>query len=314
MPSIAIETQSLTKIYKGRADAAIKGLDLKVEEGEFFDFLGPNGAGKSTTVRLLMTLLRPTSGRAFVQGFDVLAEPLNAMKSVGFVPEHPGSYPNSTGYQNLAYWAQLFGMAKSSASARIIDLLGQVGLREVSHKPAGSYSLGMKRRLALAGALLPNPEIMILDEPSLGLDPEGMAFVRSLLESIHREGRTIFLSSHLLGEVEKLCTRVGVLNRGKLIRVDTPTAIRKSAAKPVTVLEIVTAGIDPRVATAVQGIRGVIEVNVQGNRLIVSGELSDEIVAEINKVLIELGVAIFSSTRQAVSLEDAFLSLIEKDV
>jgi len=309
-----IETEGLTKVYKGRQKPAVDGLNLKIEEGELFGFLGPNGAGKSTTIRMLMTLLRPSSGRAIVRGYDVQIKPLEAMQHVGFVPENPGFYHNLTGRQHLNYWAELYGLGRSALAAQVEKLLERVGLFDARDKLAKDYSLGMKRRLSLAGALLPDPRLLILDEPSLGLDPQGMAFVRSLLVELHREGRTIFLSSHLLGEVERLCTKVGLLNRGKLIRVDTPNDISQSVGDVARELEIETKGAGLTIVEILRKVEGVSRVELEGTLLRISGALTEELTAEINRILIVNGVSIISSRRQEHGLEEAFLALTKGEV
>ena len=308
-----IETEGLTKIYKGRQKPALDHLDLQIEGGELFGFLGPNGAGKSTTIRMLMTLLRPSTGRAIVRGYDVQIKPLEAMQQVGFVPENPGFYHNLTGRQHLNYWAELYGLGRSALSTQIEKLIERVGLFEARDNLAKEYSLGMKRRLALAGALLPDPQLLILDEPSLGLDPQGMAFVRSLLVELHKEGRTIFLSSHLLGEVERLCTKVGLLSKGKLIRVDTPRAISQSVSA-ASELEIETKGVGLTIVEMLRKIDGVSGVELDGTVLRISGVLTEELSSEVNRVLIVNGVSIISSRRQEHSLEEAFLSLTKGEV
>ncbi len=308
-----IETEGLTKVYKGGQKPAVDSLDLQIEGGELFGFLGPNGAGKSTTIRMLMTLLRASTGRAFVRGYDVQIKPLEAMQQVGFVPENPGFYHNLTGRQHLNYWAELYGLDRPALATRIKKLLERVGLFEARDKLAKDYSLGMKRRLALAGALLPDPQLLILDEPSLGLDPQGMAFVRSLLVELHQEGRTIFLSSHFLGEVERLCTKVGLLSKGKLIRVDTPRDISQSVSD-ASELEIETKGVGLTIVEIVRKIDGVSRVELDRTLLRISGALTEELIAEINRVLIVNGVSIISSRSQEHSLEDAFLSLTKGEV
>ncbi len=287
-----IETEGLTKVYKGGQKPAVDSLDLQIEGGELFGFLGPNGAGKSTTIRMLMTLLRASTGRAFVRGYDVQIKPLR---------------------QHLNYWAELYGLDRPALATRIKKLLERVGLFEARDKLAKDYSLGMKRRLALAGALLPDPQLLILDEPSLGLDPQGMAFVRSLLVELHQEGRTIFLSSHFLGEVERLCTKVGLLSKGKLIRVDTPRAISQSVSD-ASELEIETKGVGLTIVEIVRKIDGVSRVELDRTLLRISGALTEELIAEINRVLIVNGVSIISSRSQEHSLEDAFLSLTKGEV
>ncbi|MFQ5919402.1 MAG: ABC transporter ATP-binding protein [Thermoplasmata archaeon] len=307
----AIKTADLTKVYGRKGTLALEDLSLQVTRGELFGFLGPNGAGKTTTIRILMTLLRPTRGQAWIGGHDVRSEPLEAMRRVGFMPENPGFYRTMTGRQHLRYWARLYGMRRGHQDGDFGDLLERVGLAEAADKKTKAYSLGMKRRLALAGVLLPDPEILILDEPSLGLDPGGMAFVRSLLTDLHGQGRTIFLSSHILSEVEKICTRVGVLHHGRLLQVETPRALVQALGRASGGLEVETKGVEPNVSKDLESIDGVEQVAVEGTVLRVSGSLDDDAIAEVTRRLVAAGVAILGSRRLEPNLEEAFLALTE---
>lgn len=296
-------------MYGRKGTRALDGMDLAVAQGELFGFLGPNGAGKTTTIRILTTLLRPTRGRAWVAGFDVQSEPMEAMRRVGFMPENPGFYATLTGRQHLRYYAGLYGKSRSQLDGRIDSLLDRVGLAEARDMKVKAYSLGMQRRLALAGAVLPEPDILILDEPSLGLDPAGMAFVRSLLTASHEEGTTIFLSSHILSEVEKICTHVGVLHHGNLLKVDTPQALVQALGPTRASIEVTTRGVQRKDAEEVEAIEGVERADVDGNVLRVYGALDDDVVVEVNRVLVKGGVGIVSSRRLEADLEEAFLAL-----
>ncbi len=306
-----IETYGLTKIYRHGSKRAVSDLDLKVPKGDLFGFLGPNGAGKTTTIRILTTLIRPTSGRARVDGHDVLIEPLEAKRRMGYTPEQPGFYPALTGKQHLRYWEKLYGLDSSGLDARSKEQLRRVGLSEAADARVRTYSLGMRRRLALAGALLPDPEILILDEPSLGLDPQGMAFVRSLLSDLHREGCTVFLSSHILSEVERICTQVGVLHHGRLLRVDTPRGLAQALVKSVSGLEVETQGADRAKLDRLNRIPGVERFEVTGNTVRLFGHLEDSAIAEVSRALVDAGVAILTSRRIEPNLEEAFLALTE---
>ncbi len=308
----AIKTENLTKIYGRRGAPAIENLNLRLSQGELFGFLGPNGAGKTTTMRILTTLLRPTRGRAWVAGHDIMEEPLEAMRHVGFMPENPGFYATLTGRQHLQYYANLYGMDKSELNGHIDEMLARVGLAEAADMKAKTYSLGMKRRLALAGAILPNPRILILDEPSLGLDPGGMAFVRSLLREVNSDGTTVFLSSHILSEVEKICTRVGVLHRGRLLRVETPKELVLTIGSTGAGLQVETKGVGPEVVEELRAIEGVTQVEVEGTLVRLFGSLNDDAIAEVNRRLVSAGVAVLSSRRLEANLEEAFLALTEE--
>lgn len=280
--------------------------------GELFGFLGPNGAGKTTTIRILTTLLRPTRGTAAVFGHDVLEEPQMAMRRVGFMPENPGFYGGLTGADHLRYWGRLYGLPPRDLDGRVQGLLTRVNLAEAAEKKAKAYSLGMRRRLALAGALVADPELLILDEPTLGLDPGGMAFVRSLLRELHEEGRTVFLSSHILSEVEKVCTRVGVLNRGRLLRVDSPRNLVRALGDVGGGLRVETRGVPEDVREELHEVAGVTRVAMDGDYLFVMGTLDDDGVAEVNRRLVAAGVSVLSSQRLEADLEQAFLRMTQE--
>jgi ABC-2 type transport system ATP-binding protein len=306
-----VETEGLTKVYRRRSVPALSDLNLTVQKGDLFGFLGPNGAGKTTTIRILTTLIRPTSGQAWVNGHDVQDESLEAKRRVGYTPEQPGFYAALTGMQHLRYWGRLYGLEPSHLSGRSNELLQRVGLSDATDARVRTYSLGMRRRLALAGALLPDPELLILDEPSLGLDPQGIAFVRNLLSDLLMEGRTVFLSSHNLSEIERICTRVGVLNHGRLLRIDTPRGLSQALGKTAGGLEVETLGVDAAALNRLRQISGVEGVEVHGNTIRILGAREDRVIAEVTKALVDAGVAVLGSHRLEPNLEEAFLALTE---
>lgn len=213
-----ILTNNLTKRYG--TFTAVDGLNLAIREGEIFGLLGPNGAGKTTTILMLLGLTEPTAGSATVAGADPSREPLKVKSMVGYLPDNVGFYPSLTGRQNLRYTARLNGLVDAEAEMRIETLLKQVGLEDAADKRAGSYSRGMRQRLAIADALVKSPRILILDEPTIGIDPEGVRELLALLRRLKEEqGMTILLSSHLLHQVQEVCDRVGIFVGGKLIAV-----------------------------------------------------------------------------------------------
>ena len=194
---------------------AVADLNLSVRQGEVFGFLGPNGSGKSTTVGMVLGLVRPTSGRAFVLGRDVAREPWPALRRVGAVIETPVFYPYLSGYDNLRWLAKMLGEVPERRIGEVLEL---VGLRERAGSAYKTYSLGMKQRLGIASTLLRDPDLVILDEPTNGLDPAGTREVRGLIRRLSDEGRAVFLCSHLLHEVQEVCDRVAILQKGRLIR------------------------------------------------------------------------------------------------
>ncbi len=214
--SAVIETSSLTKRYRDLV--AVNDLDLRVEEGEIFGFLGPNGAGKTTTILMLLGLSEPTSGQAKVCGFDPTYQPLEVKKRVGYLPENPGFYDDLSGRENLLYIACLNRIPTDDARRRITRLLGQIGLGDDGDRAVREYSRGMKQRLGIAEVLVKEPKVLVLDEPTLGLDPDGAARILELITGLSREhGLTVLLSSHLLHQVQQICHRVGIIVKGKLI-------------------------------------------------------------------------------------------------
>ncbi len=209
-----VETHSLTKRY-GSGVLAVDSVDMSVRRGEVYGFLGPNGAGKTTTLRMLLGLVRPTSGTASVAGHSPGSP--DGLARIGSLIESPGFYPYLTGRENLRVVADLAGVNQK----RVEEVLDLVELSSRAHRKFGTYSTGMKQRLGVASALLKDPELMILDEPTNGLDPQGMAEMRKLINDIGQGDRTVLLSSHLLGEVEQICDRVGVISNGKLVKQST---------------------------------------------------------------------------------------------
>jgi ABC-2 type transport system ATP-binding protein len=209
-----VETHGLTKRF-GSGVLAVDSADMSVRRGEVYGFLGPNGAGKTTTLRMLVGLIRPTSGTATVAGHSP-GDPAG-LERIGSLIESPGFYPYLSGRENLRVVADLAGVDQK----RVNEVLDIVELASRAHRKFGTYSTGMKQRLGVAAALLKDPELLILDEPTNGLDPQGMAEMRKLIKDIGQGDRTVLLSSHLLGEVEQICDRVGVISNGKLVRQST---------------------------------------------------------------------------------------------
>lgn len=214
--SAIIETHNLTKRY--REVVAVSDLNLKIEQGEIFGFLGPNGAGKTTTILMLLGLTEPTSGQVSVCGFNPTSQPLQVKKRVGYLPETPGFYEDLSARENLRYLARLNRISEQEIEPRMTGLLEQVGLARDAGRPVSEFSRGMKQRLGIAEVLVKNPQVLILDEPTLGLDPDGAGRVLELITQLsHERGLTVLLSSHLLHQVQQMCRRIGIIVKGKLI-------------------------------------------------------------------------------------------------
>jgi ABC-2 type transport system ATP-binding protein len=215
-----IQTEGLTRRY-GR-QTAVDGLSLEISEREIFGFLGPNGAGKTTTILMLLGLTEPTSGRASVLGVNPAHDPLQIKRQVGYLPENVGFYDDLTGRENLRYMARLNALPEDKARSKTEEALTTVGLNGEGDKLVGAYSRGMRQRLGIAELLIKDPRLLILDEPTLGLDPDGTNKMLDLIVSLSRDrGMTVMLSSHQLEQVQRICTRVGIMIKGRLVALGT---------------------------------------------------------------------------------------------
>ncbi|MEU0535529.1 ABC transporter ATP-binding protein [Amycolatopsis tolypomycina] len=290
-----IVTHALTKRY-GRT-VAVDGVGLEVREGDRYGFLGPNGSGKTTLVRMLLGLVYATAGEIEVLGKPVPKRVAEVLPEVGALVEGPAAYPHLSGRRNLALLdAAGRGGGRRTRRRRIDEALEQVGLGGVDQRPVKAYSLGMRQRLGLAGALLRKPRLLILDEPTNGLDPQGIKEIRELLVALNAGGTTVFLSSHLLAEVEQLCTRVGVVDRGRLVLEEDLATLRAATGR------ILVGTPDPAEAAAV--LDGQLEA-CDGERLVIRH--ADP--AALNAMLVEAGVRVTSIHAEQRTLEQVVLEL-----
>lgn len=228
---IAIEAQSLTRIFDGLT--AVCDLTFEVQTGEIFGFLGPNGAGKTTTIRMLTGQLRPSSGCGTVMGHDVVEDRSGLMPQIGVVFEHQNLYPRLSAVDNLAFAAKLYGVPRK----RVAEVLRTVGLEGRAQDKTSRYSNGMKQRLMIARALLHQPAVLFLDEPTRGLDPGVARSIRALIEELAEGGMTVFLTTHYMEEADRLCDRVGIIHAGKLVCLDTPENLKSSSGLDRPTLE-----------------------------------------------------------------------------
>jgi ABC-type multidrug transport system ATPase subunit len=292
-PEAVISTHGLTKRYG--PVVAVDGIDLDVRSGDVYGFLGANGSGKTTTVRMLLGLVLATSGSVELLGQEMPKHAGRVLSEVGALVEGPAAYPGLSGRANLALLdAMGTGGTRSDRAARIDDALDRVGLGGVDRRPVRAYSLGMRQRLGLAGALVRRPRLLVLDEPTNGLDPQGIREIRDLLADLNREGTTVFLSSHLLAEVEQLCDRVGVLDRGRLVVQDRLDTLRGPTGR----LRVRT----PDVETARGLLDGRIE-HVDVQELLVRHDDP----AALNRLLVEGGVRVELLAPEHRTLEDVVL-------
>ncbi|MGZ4109707.1 MAG: ABC transporter ATP-binding protein [Actinomycetota bacterium] len=304
-----IRTRGLTKRYEGVA--AVDGLDLQVERGELYGFLGPNGAGKTTTIRMALGLIHATSGEV-----EVLGEPVSIdrgpLRRVGALVEEPAFWRYLSGRRNLEYFARAGGRGDDTRRrlSRVDECLAAVGLVEAGAKRVKAYSQGMRQRLGIANALLGEPELLMLDEPTNGLDPSGMREVRLLLRQLVDGGTTVFVSSHLLSEVEAMCDRVGVMAQGRIVAEGAPGTLRGLADRLRVEVDDLA-----RATEVVRGLAGatVAEPSTPGSG---AGALTielggDLVAAEVNRALVTAGVRVSALVPVGDTLEDVFLHLVE---
>jgi ABC-2 type transport system ATP-binding protein len=299
--AFAIETKGLSKSFG--ALRAVDGVDLAVPAGSTYGFLGPNGSGKTTTIRVLLGLISPSAGSWQLLGHRMPAQAMSALSHVGALVEGPAFYPWLTGQENLARIDAMGpGGGRSTRRARIGEALARVGLSAAAGKKYKAYSLGMRQRLGLALALLRPRQLLVLDEPTNGMDPQGTREIRNLVRQLGSEGTTVFLSSHLLSEIEQVCTHAGVMHRGKLLAQGTVDQLRTTAAPRLRV-EVDDAGRAGEVLSRL----GMSGLERAGNQLV--GSLDGLRPEDCCRGLVEAGVSVRLLVPERVSLEDAFVAL-----
>lgn len=294
----AIETDGLTKRYSEQI-LAVDGVTLRVRRGEVYGFVGPNGAGKTTTMRMLVGLIRPSAGQARVLGKPPGAP--DSLARVGAMIEAPGFYPFLSGRDNLRVMARHTGVPES----RVDAVLEQVGLADRASDQFGTYSMGMKQRLGLAAALLKDPELLILDEPTSGLDPEGIAEMRDFVRQLTQGERTVFLSSHLMTEVEQICDRIGIIRRGRLVAEGTLDELR---GQPELHLRATPLDQARRMVEALPYVERLI---ADDGKLILTMDLHR--VGELNRQLVSADVEVTELTPARTSLEEVYFDLVQAE-
>ena len=316
---LAVETQDLRRVYRSssvlgrtRETVALDGLSLEVPEGIVFGLLGPNGAGKTTTVRILSTLLTPSSGRAQVQGFDVVRQAKEVRKRIGLVlGSDRGLYGRLSGQDNLRYFAALNYLSARESKTRIRALLDQVGLAESADRLVEQYSRGMRQRLHIARGLLTDPEVLFLDEPTLGLDPAGAQELRQLVPRLVAAGKTVLLTTHYMFEADALCQQIGIIAGGRLIAKGTPSEIKRTFSR-LTVAEFVLRELRPDKVKAIEALPGVhlVTVAAEGmfHRLTVQARPEAGLGRRLAALFDESDVE--ASAVRDPTLEEAYLSIV----
>jgi ABC-2 type transport system ATP-binding protein len=317
---LAIETNGLTKRYGSLT--AVNKLNLKVKRNTVHGFLGPNGAGKTTTIKILVGLLRPDEGSVKVLGQELhggnegflhaFYEHADSRLGIGYMPELPKFPKHLKGSELLDIYGRMYGMTEQQRKEQIPKLIEMVGLKGRENDLIGKYSKGMQQRIGIAQALLNYPDLVVLDEPSLGLDPVGMVDVRELVKNIAREGVTVFVSSHLLFEVEQICTDVTIINRGTALVSDTLPNVSGLLSGPA-LLHVEVAKISRNVVGAVKSLPFVSNIVQTGSTLRIQITTHEDVRAQVSQEITRAGGIIVGMSQQKSNLEDVFIQLISKD-
>jgi ABC-2 type transport system ATP-binding protein len=293
-----------------RTTKALNKLSLKVEKGQIFGFLGPNGAGKTTTIKCITGILKSDSGSIKIEGENIENNSFENKNKIGFLPEQIGLYGNLNCMETLSFYAGFYDLKAEVIEKRSSKLLKTLGLEKESKRPVGEFSLGMKKRLALAIALLHEPQILILDEPTSGLDPRGVKALRSVLRDLNKKGLTILLSSHVLSEVQEICTHVGIINNGKLIKQESIQKIREKVRKTSIKLSLRVKNFNKNNEDELIKKNGIdiIEKNDLGKHQQIILTLKEKLIPWVTNNLVKNDVQIFSIEPQDTSLEDVFMT------
>lgn len=303
----SIETKSLTKSFGDVI--AVNDISFSVESGEIFGFLGPNGAGKSTTMMILTTLLKPTSGKALISGFDVTSDPKKVRENIGYVQQETTVDEYLTGRENLLLQAKLNHIPKNEINVRIDAILELIELSDKQHDSVVTYSGGMRKRLDIAGGLLHRPKVLFLDEPTVGLDIQTRRKIWKYLKKIHNEFEmTIFLTTHYMEEADQLCDRVGIIDGGKIQIIDSPKNMKNAMGNEVISIVLEDGESQDSFLSKLQKIEFVNKINVDGTKLTLFASNGTEVIPKIFQISSELKIKIISIALTQPTLDDVFIS------
>ncbi len=308
MSQPVIGVSDLTKFYGDFK--ALDNVSFQVDKGWVYGYLGPNGAGKTTTIRTMLGLLRPNQGEVQIAGINPTRNPVDALQTVGYAPELPTLQTFFTGEQLLDLMGKMFGLAVQNRKDRIRQLLNLVGLKEWGNKKIGKYSKGIVQRLSVALALINDPVVLIMDEPTIGMDPEATAHFRNLFADLSKEGKTVFISSHLLDEVQRICTHVGMINKGKMI-FDGPIAQVLEAFTQKWVVEAELKKVTRGMTSALKKLDYVEDVKAEGNRLKIELKEKKDLRGEISSEIFKREGVLLSLNLHRITLEDAYLRALK---
>ena len=307
-----IQVENITKKYG--SFTAVNNISFEIEEGEIVGFLGPNGAGKSTTMNMITGFIEPTSGKIIVDGYNISKKPKKAQRQIGYMPEGVPLYSDLTVKEFVTYMAELKGVAKKERKEKVLKVLEETGLTEVQNKLTRNLSRGYKQRVSMAGALVSNPKVIILDEPTVGLDPKQVTEIRALIKELGKD-HTVILSSHILSEVSQICNRVIIINKGQIVAIDTPENLEKKVVKDNSVY-VTVEDTENKMDTVKDKLEKVQEIkliseNEDGTKKYMITATEDvDLRKNIFDTFAKEGITIFEMKKSDATLEDAFMQLI----
>jgi ABC-2 type transport system ATP-binding protein len=306
-----VETINLTKKYGNTT--AVNNLNLKIEDGTIYGLLGPNGAGKTTTILMLLGLTEPDSGKAFVSGYDTLRNPLEVKSLVGYLPDNVGFYDELSGEDNLLYTASLNGIDMETSRKRIKEALDKVGLSDAGYRKVGEYSRGMRQRLGIADVLIKNPKLIIMDEPTLGIDPEGIHELLGLIKNLAKEsGRTILISSHLLHQIQQICDKVGIFVKGNLVASGTLNELEEQLlSKQEIEIELKATPNNKNLIKICSDIQGVEQIKWDNDLILL--KCTKDIRKELSETLIAENYCPVHLVMRGVSLDSIYLRYFHRE-
>jgi ABC-2 type transport system ATP-binding protein len=294
---------------KGTVVEAVRSINFAVQKGEIFGLLGPNGAGKTTTMRMLCTLLTPTSGTATIAGYDLLSQQDSVRKAIGYVSQVGGMEREASGRENLQLQARLYGISRSAAQARIADILRFLQLEGFADRRTSTYSGGQRRIFDLASGIVHEPQLLFLDEPSTGLDPQNRAHVWEQVKQLNERGATVFLSTHYLEEADALCSRVAIIDHGSIVALGSPSELKRQISGDIVSLGFADAGMVPRALAAVSASSFVKDSTAVNETLNLHVEQGDDNLPALMMVLHQQNIPIKNIRLSRPSLDDVFLKL-----
>jgi len=305
------EVKNLSKKYNEHL--AVDNISFYVKEGEIFGLLGPNGAGKSTTISMLSCLLEPTSGEAFIDGKSIKKDPMGVKKVIGLIPQEIALYPTLSAKENLYFWGKMYGLSGSLIKKRVKEILDIVGLTDRAKDRIDTYSGGMKRRINIAAGLIHRPKVIMLDEPTVGIDPQTRINILETVKNLNKLGMTIIYTSHYMEEVEMLCNRIAIMDEGRIIAMGTKNELRLLVGGKDTIRMDVK-NIHPKIAESLEMIDDVDKIKIKENQIEILSDYGRRVLSSVISKLNELDVKINSVKVQEPDLESVFIHLTGKSL